>query len=188
MRTLEEIKAYQKQWKEKNKNRVASYSKAYHAAWYEKNKEKKLKQNKEWSKKNPEKRKEIQTRHRNLYPEKEVIRYKKYRERYPERIKDSAQRHRKTEKGYYSTYRSGAVRRGYSFELSHDEFVKILLGACVYCGADKAMGIDRVDNNEGYILGNSAPCCAHCNRMKWAHDRDFFLNHATKIAKHNNMV
>jgi hypothetical protein len=117
-----------------------------------------------------------------------VALYEKYFKSYPERIKDSAQRHRKTDKGYYSTYRGGAVRRGYSFELNHDEFVRILLGECVYCGAEKAMGIDRVDNEIGYTSSNSVACCAHCNRMKWAHSKEFFFAHILKIAHHNNMV
>ncbi len=188
MRTPEEIKEYQRQWREKNKEKRANYAKVYHASWYEKNKDKKLKKNREWDKKNKEKRREIQDRHRGKHPERELIRAKKYREHYPERIKDSAKRHRKTEKGYYSSYRGGAVRRGYSFELTHEDFVKILTSKCVYCGSEKAMGIDRVDNTQGYTLLNSAPCCAHCNRMKWAHSKDFFFEHILKIAKYNNMV
>jgi len=99
MRTPEEIRAYQKEWRIKNKEKRAAYAKVYHASWYEKNKEKKITQNREWDKANPQKRKYIQNRNRGNYTEKEVIRNKKYREKYPERIKDSAQRHRKTEKG-----------------------------------------------------------------------------------------
>lgn len=188
MRTPEQIKEYQKQWRIKNKQKRAEYAKVYHSSWYEKNKEKKLKQNKEWDKANSQKRKEISRRYYKKHHKKELQRTKKYREHYPEKIRETAIRHRKTEKGYYSSYRGGAVRRGYSFELEHNDFIRILKGNCVYCGSENAMGIDRVDNTIGYTLSNSVSCCAHCNRMKWAHSTQFFFNHILKIIRHNNMV
>jgi hypothetical protein len=35
-------------------------------------------------------------------------------------------------------------------------------------------GIDRVDNNKGYILGNCVPCCTMCNRSKMDYSKEDF--------------
>jgi hypothetical protein len=188
MRTKEQIKEYQRQWREKNKQKRSEYAKKYHSAWYQKNREKKLKQNREWDIENNNKRKEISKRYRVKNSEKESERSRKRREKYPELVKSSAQRFRKTEKGYYSSYKFSAIRRGHAFDLSYQDFVYFLKDKCAYCGVENAMGIDRVDNEIGYLRGNCAPCCTHCNRMKWAHTKSFFLSHIQKIAKHNNMV
>lgn len=188
MRTPEQIKEYQRKWREKNKQKRAEYAKVYHASWYEKNKEKKLAQNKEWDAKNRDKRIKISNRYRKKHHRKEIERGRKRRENYPELVKESSERFRKTEKGYYSSYKNGAIRRGYGFELSHQEFVVFLKDDCTYCGAENAMGIDRIDNDKGYVLQNCTPCCTHCNRMKWAHSLDFFLNHVAKIAKHRGII
>lgn len=188
MRTPEQIKKYQKQWREKNRKKRADYAKVYHAAWYEKNKEKKLEQNKKWDKENKEKRKAISTKHRKKYPEKEINRTRKRRERYPEKVKAEYRKHSKTTKGYYTSYKAGAKRRGYDFELEFKDFVLIMESNCQYCDTPKAMGVDRVENEIGYLKSNCVPCCTHCNRMKWAHSKEFFFNHIEKIAKHNRMV
>ena len=44
-------------------------------------------------------------------------------------------------------------------------------------------GIDRIDNNIGYIMDNSITCCETCNRMKRSHEYDFFLDHVKKICE-----
>ena len=181
MRTPEQIKEYQKKYREKNKQKRADYAQVYHASWYEKNKITKQAQNKEWDNKNPIKRKEIRVRHRDKFPENGAKASKRYRERYPELAKAASSRYSKTEKWYYSTYKAGAIRRGYSFELTREDFLSVLMGDCRYCAKKEAMGIDRLDNSLGYLISNCVPCCTHCNRMKWAHNEDFFLSHITKI-------
>lgn len=81
-------------------------------------------------------------------------------------------------------YKAGAVKRGYEFSLEYDEFVKLLAGNCVYCGAEpelheyekqymqkleepyKHNGIDRIDPNKGYTTENCVSCCSKCNYAK----------------------
>jgi hypothetical protein len=46
-------------------------------------------------------------------------------------------------------------------------------------------GIDRVDNEIGYVRGNSAPCCTICNRMKRELSYSGFLNHVRKIYEYS---
>jgi len=87
----------------------------------------------------------------------------------------------------YNNYKNGAKSRGYSFELTQEEFVFISSSYCHYCGAEpsnvKEMygdtfvinGIDRMDNTIGYTIGNSLPCCSICNRAKGILSYDDFL-------------
>jgi len=44
-------------------------------------------------------------------------------------------------------------------------------------------GIDRSDNNKGYTLENSLPCCTRCNIIKHRFDTEDFYNHIKKILK-----
>lgn len=82
----------------------------------------------------------------------------------------------------WQSYKKGALDRNYEFSLSKDDFLSLTQGNCYYCGiepkqerksrnADKLNsffynGIDRIDNNIGYVLNNCVSCCKHCNRMK----------------------
>lgn len=83
----------------------------------------------------------------------------------------------------YLVYQKGAKDRGLKFELSKDEFKNITSQNCRYCniepkqttGRDKYTktnglyyynGIDRVNNDLGYIKDNCVPCCKTCNYAK----------------------
>lgn len=81
----------------------------------------------------------------------------------------------------YNTYKYQAKKRGYSFELTKEEFRNIITQPCIYCGSDKPSthksvqyeggnfrytGIDRHDNAKGYTVDNCVPCCGRCNAMK----------------------
>ena len=94
-----------------------------------------------------------------------------------------------------STYIKSAKDRGHDFELSVQECDKLFKSNCYYCGTEPSQfvkrnpdylynGIDRVDNNHGYTIGNTVPCCGICNRMKSNLDLDVFINHVNKIKSH----
>ena len=66
-----------------------------------------------------------------------------------------------------ASLRSGAVRRGIPYELTTEQFMLFWNHPCHYCGqAIDTIGLDRVDNNKGYLVDNIVPCCTICNRMK----------------------
>jgi len=99
--------------------------------------------------------------------------------------------------GYnYDQYKRNAKFRKLIFKLSFDDFKKIANMNCHYCNSlpEKrpsqhgrssifASGIDRVDNNEGYILSNCVPCCTWCNQAKKEHNVDFFIKKCVAISK-----
>jgi hypothetical protein len=103
----------------------------------------------------------------------------------------------------WMSYRHGAKKRGYNFEISRDEFLKICKMNCHYCGDSPNMkrksrtkgkvpeflynGVDRVDNEIGYILENVVPCCSFCNRIKLDRKLEDFVNQVKKIHSHLNL-
>jgi hypothetical protein len=103
------------------------------------------------------------------------LRAKKNRERYKYHL---------TPAGKYSAYRTKAHQRGIPFELSHEEFSSMWEKPCTYCG-DKidTIGIDRKDSLLGYTVGNSVPCCKHCNYMKNTMTHSHFIERCLKIAR-----
>lgn len=77
---------------------------------------------------------------------------------------------------HYRVYENSAVSRKKSFEISQEVFDKIRLNNCYLCGKqnspDHQNGIDRVDNNIGYLEDNIKSCCWDCNGLK----RDYSLD------------
>jgi len=51
-----------------------------------------------------------------------------------------------------------------------EEYTRLLNEGCFYCGNDLlnliGVGLDRIDNKEGYTNENTLPCCGQCNKMR----------------------
>lgn len=91
-------------------------------------------------------------------------------------------------------YKNRAKQKEMPFSLSDDQCRAIFEAECTYCGAPPQnnyaknergsflySGIDRIDSNGGYEIGNVQPCCWVCNRMKHVLTHDEFLSHIRKI-------
>ena len=101
----------------------------------------------------------------------------------------------------FGAKQKNAKRRGYDFQLSKDFFKKLTSGPCFYCGSSPSNvtgrpdyngdyvynGIDRVDNNKGYVPDNVVSCCRICNEAKKDRDISTFLVWIKKVAKHNKI-
>lgn len=81
----------------------------------------------------------------------------------------------------FQKYKSNAYRKNLEFSLSKEEFGNLLNGNCCYCGTNEKIGIDRIDNTLGYIIGNCVSCCSLCNKMKTNLNREVFLEQCKKI-------
>lgn len=87
----------------------------------------------------------------------------------------------------YQVYRNKAAERGFPFELTSEQFHMFWQKPCFYCGAEiKTIGIDRVDNDQGYFIENCVPCCRICNRMKMNMSQHQFINQCNLISKKLN--
>jgi len=97
----------------------------------------------------------------------------------------------------YAGYRCDARDRGLVFDLSKEKFRNLTKGNCYYCGQSPAQtlkdyatdgfiynGIDRVDNEKGYIEENVVPCCKTCNYAKRNMPADEFTAWIARVAKH----
>lgn len=97
-----------------------------------------------------------------------------------------------------SGYKTDAKRRNLCFELSIERTVELFLGSCYYCGvlpynecsvsyANGSFtynGIDRVDNDLGYIDSNVVSCCFICNQSKMARKVDEFISWIHKASEY----
>jgi 5-methylcytosine-specific restriction endonuclease McrA len=89
----------------------------------------------------------------------------------------------------WSFLKNNCRQRGVELTISRQEYLELAFSNCAYCGSlpknrvplprpsTKTVytfiflyqGIDRKDNNLGYVPGNCVPCCAVCNSIKGKH-------------------
>lgn len=90
----------------------------------------------------------------------------------------------------FSQYKNRANKKQLDFELTQEEYNDIIIKECFMCGKrnDTAHknGIDRFDNNKGYILDNLNSCCGECNYMKKNYNFEDVINKFMLIYKNRN--
>ena len=93
-----------------------------------------------------------------------------------------------TPKGRYVSIKTCAKRRDIKFELTFEEYLENFYNKkCFYCGDKTQNGIDRVENDYGYFIGNCVPCCTYCNKMKLTSSHKEFINKCKKIIEHSTV-
>jgi len=87
----------------------------------------------------------------------------------------------------FTVYQKSAKRKNRIFNLTKKLFKTLLSQPCYYCGSQPLKGgrngIDRLDNNTGYIKGNCVSCCKKCNFMKSNTGAKEFITHCKKITE-----
>lgn len=97
----------------------------------------------------------------------------------------------------YRNYKQSSEKRKRIFGLSEKQFKEITTKNCHYCGSEPNKisstgikrsnyyynGIDRVDNNIGYVFENCVPCCDICNKAKHTKSYDEFLIWIDRLIK-----
>lgn len=94
----------------------------------------------------------------------------------------------------FASYQLSAKERNLTFELTQEDFSNIVFSNCYYCNKTpeengnkkinrfrpefylKYHGVDRKDNEIGYVLENCVPACKTCNFMKKNYSYDKFLS------------
>jgi hypothetical protein len=89
-----------------------------------------------------------------------------------------------TPSGVVAKYRYEAKRRGYAWDITKEQALWLLHQPCVYCGKERAGGIDRAKNEYGYTVLNSVSCCKTCNMTKHAKTIKAFIVAVNQIAKY----
>ena len=110
------------------------------------------------------------------------------------------------ERYVYKRVKSDAVRYEREFNIEFDDFVKLISSPCHYCGYVggnsisvpskvsgewlvenfRYNGIDRVNNDLGYINGNCVPSCFICNRAKGSLSIEEFKEWIGRVANNDN--
>jgi hypothetical protein len=97
-------------------------------------------------------------------------------------------------------YKAQAKRKNREWSLSNEEFNLLVSSPCFYCGEPPSNysdivnsyggfqynGIDRLDNNQGYVPSNVASCCKICNWMKHTLSSNEFIHKVFKIEAYYN--
>lgn len=83
------------------------------------------------------------------------------------------------------------------FNLSEDYFFSLITNNCEYCGSPPSLenihkkhkiflnGVDRINNNLGYINGNVKTCCHICNKAKGGLTLNEFKTWINNLIKYN---
>ena len=106
-----------------------------------------------------------------------------------------------TYKVLMTSVKSGAKKRGLEFSLTLDQYISIVSQNCYWCGEEPllknpkaermptipapANGIDRLNNEVGYVYANCVPSCQKCNVAKNNYDTQEFLQWVKKIYEFN---
>ncbi|AGE52931.1 hypothetical protein PBCVCZ2_654R [Paramecium bursaria Chlorella virus CZ-2] len=90
----------------------------------------------------------------------------------------------------FEQYRAENIHK--NFKLTPDEYYELRNGNCSYCFRETTKthtnGIDRLNNNVGYVKDNCVSCCHDCNILKLVSTPDDFLNHMRKVARYTESI
>ncbi len=100
------------------------------------------------------------------------------------------------------SYKKHAIKLGLTFELSKEHFLSLTQNSCFYCNKppsnkkvlDKKTyrtefiysGIDRLNNDIGYLKTNCVSACFSCNQRKRTLNYKDFVEHLDRIIKYQN--
>ena len=63
--------------------------------------------------------------------------------------------------------------KNYELTILLPKYIELINSGCFYCNSDllneTGAGLDRLDNNKGYIIDNVVPCCGKCNQIRNVH-------------------
>lgn len=98
-------------------------------------------------------------------------------------------------------YRHDAKERSLEFLLTNEQFKILTKSNCYYCNSSPERvigisnnakytynGIDRKDNNIGYLIDNVVTCCTFCNYAKHIRSHDEFINWLNNLVKYRSSL
>lgn len=100
----------------------------------------------------------------------------------------------------FYNYKRNARKRSIAFELSKSQFKSLTQQRCHYCGSlpiashDQTgcigeylyNGIDRIDNQQGYLVENCVPCCKFCNLAKAGGSYEEFVAYLDRVVAYRS--
>lgn len=114
----------------------------------------------------------------------------KNKERIRNKSKAWYQRQSATTAGRMRYYTKSAAKRSIEWRLNDAEVASLFKSNCRYCDEPPSPlnGIDRYDNEIGYLASNCVPCCTRCNYMKRCMSVEEFSLQCRKIVDRLNNI
>jgi hypothetical protein len=123
------------------------------------------------------------------YRKQQAQRMVDYRKNNPGYVKKLNEKQRNDPHCKFLNYKKRAKSLNILFDLTEEETYKFFNDECFYCGInEKISGIDRTDNNDGYVLDNCVSCCTTCNMMKTCLDINTFIKRCENILIYQNVI
>ena len=125
------------------------------------------------------------------YLARNTVNAKQWRENNPDKVKVNNQNKINNINLQYGVYSRSARDKNLDFEISQEDFDKIVKEPCHYCDIIQERGfngIDRMASNRGYVTDNCVSCCKTCNYMKCSLSVDVFLKRIEHILTYNNKI
>ena len=91
----------------------------------------------------------------------------------------------------YGSYKKSARVKELDFEISKEKFRSITSQPCYYCGEftrKDFVGMDRIDNGQGYVESNLVPCCKFCNYARRQLSQQEFIRKVMLIYEKHGAV
>jgi hypothetical protein len=90
----------------------------------------------------------------------------------------------------YCKYKYSADKKNNDFKITKDDYETLISKNCYICGKHNSTthknGIDRYDNDIGYVIDNCRTCCGECNYMKREYSHNDVFDKFKEIYEHNN--
>lgn len=116
---------------------------------------------------------------------------KVWRDKNPEKCLEANEKKKANIKIHYGNYVRDAGIKNINFELTFEEFVKIVTSPCFYCGIIQDNGFNGIDKekfDKGYVKENSLSCCSMCNVMKGTLNSNVFLKRVEHILTYQGYI
>lgn len=97
---------------------------------------------------------------------------KDYQTSHKDELNENRKRYQRTMKGRFTNLKVQAHNRDLEVNISFEEFQELFTQPCFYCNdmlcqkPEVGCGLDRIDNAQGYIVGNVVPCGHLCNSIR----------------------
>lgn len=118
----------------------------------------------------------------------------KWRDNNPDKMIEFNDTRRNSYDNQYNVYKTSADTKQLEFSISFDDYKNVVKNPCHYCGviqnrgSECFNGIDRENNDVGYVLDNCVSCCKMCNYMKKSLSKNVFVKRVEHILSYNTIV
>lgn len=95
------------------------------------------------------------------------------KERYRARNDKNRDKNKYKPKWRHQRLKTNCKRRKLDLKINLEQYEHFLSKNCHYCdkniSKETGSGLDRIDNNKGYLIDNVVTCCGACNQVRNVH-------------------